>query len=83
LNDPIISHASLLWFCENDPRVREPEGGLARPHGETFVMRQGDVLVALDDAGRGQMRLIDDQPWRRAYVVPKPGARDSFVPKSK
>jgi hypothetical protein len=53
LNDPIISHASLLWFCENDPRVREPEGGLARPHGETFVMRQGDVLVALDDAGSG------------------------------
>jgi hypothetical protein len=29
------------------------------------------------------MRLIDDQPWRRAYVVLKPGARDSFVPKSK
>jgi len=23
--------------------------------------------------------LIDDQPWRRAYVVLKPGARDSFV----
>jgi len=22
---------------------------------------------------------IDDQPWRRAYAVLKPGAQDSFV----
>jgi hypothetical protein len=27
-------------------------------------------------------RLIDDQPWRRAYVVLKPGAKDTFVAKS-
>jgi hypothetical protein len=25
--------------------------------------------------------LIDDQPWRRAYVVLKPGAKASFVSK--
>ena len=30
--------------------------------------------------GKGhKWRLIDDQPWRRAYVVLKPGAKDSFV----
>ncbi len=27
-------------------------------------------------------RLIDGQPWRRAYVVLKPGVPDSFVPRS-
>ena len=48
--------------------------------GETFVLRAGDVLVAMDSIGSGhKWRLIDDQPWRRAYVVLKPGARDSFV----
>ena len=50
--------------------------------GEHFVVRPGDVLVAEDNAGSGhKWRLIDDQPWRRAYVVLKTGARDSFVPK--
>ena len=50
--------------------------------GETFVLRPGDVLVATDDIGSGhRWRLIDDQPWRRCYVVLKPGAPDLFVPK--
>jgi hypothetical protein len=40
------------------------------------------VLLAEDNAGTGhKWRLIDDQSWRRAYVVLKPGAKDSFVPK--
>jgi len=34
---------------------------------------QGDHDVGL---------LVDDQPWRRAYVVLKPGAKDSFVAKT-
>ena len=50
--------------------------------GEKFILRPGDVLVAADNVGSGhKWRLIDDQPWRRAYVVLKPDARDSFVPK--
>ena len=49
--------------------------------GETFVLRPGDVLLAADNVGSGhKWRLIDDQPWRRAYVVLQPGARDAFVP---
>ncbi|MGO9933105.1 MAG: cupin domain-containing protein [Steroidobacteraceae bacterium] len=48
--------------------------------GETFVVRPGDVLLSEDNAGSGhKWRLTDDQPWRRAYVVLKPGAKDSFV----
>ena len=51
--------------------------------GETFVVRPGDVLLSEDNVGTGhKWRLIDDQPWRRAYVVPKPGAEDSFVAKT-
>jgi quercetin dioxygenase-like cupin family protein len=50
--------------------------------GEVFVLRPGDVLVAKDAIGTGhRWQLIDDQPWRRCYVVLKPGARDLFVPK--
>ncbi len=49
--------------------------------GEKFILRPGDVLLADDTAGTGhKWRLIDDQPWRRAYVVLKAGAKDAFVP---
>jgi len=37
--------------------------------GETFVLAPGDVLIAEDTTGTGhRWRLIDDQPWRRAYI---------------
>jgi quercetin dioxygenase-like cupin family protein len=49
-----------------------------------FVVRPGDVLLSEDNVGTGhRWRLIDDQPWRRAYVVLKPGAKDSFVAKTR
>ena len=48
--------------------------------GETFTVRPGDVLIALDVTGSGHdWRLIDDQPWRRAYVVLAAGVRPAFV----
>jgi len=48
--------------------------------GQTFVVRPGDVVLSEDTVGTGhKWRLIDDQPWRRAYVVLKPDAKDSFV----
>lgn len=51
--------------------------------GETFVVRPGDVLLSEDIVGTGhKWRLTDDRPWRRAYVVLKPGAKDSFVAKT-
>jgi len=50
--------------------------------GEQFVLRPGDVLVAEDNTGSGhKWRLIDDQPWRRVYVVLQAGAADLFTPK--
>jgi quercetin dioxygenase-like cupin family protein len=48
--------------------------------GETFILRPGDVLVATDHTGSGhRWRLLDDQPWKRAYVVFEPGADVRFV----
>lgn len=48
--------------------------------GETFTLRPGDVLVAKDNVGSGhKWRLIDDQPWRRVYVVLQTGADDLFT----
>jgi quercetin dioxygenase-like cupin family protein len=50
--------------------------------GEIFTLHPGDVLVAEDNVGTGhKWRLIDDQPWRRVYVVLKPGAVDLFQAK--
>lgn len=81
------AHSSFDWHDAPVPQYVITLSGtleFTTRDGETFVMRPGDVLVALDDVGSGhKWRLVDDQPWRRAYVVLKPGARDSFVPKPK
>ena len=41
----------------------------------------GDVLLAVDYTGSGhKWRLINDEPWKRAYVVFKAGADTHFIP---
>ena len=38
--------------------------------GQHFVLAPGDILLAEDTTGGGHTwRLVDDQPWRRLYVV--------------
>ena len=78
------AHSSYDWHPDPEPQFVITLSGtleFATPDGETFVVRPGDVLVAEDHIGKGhKWRLIDDQPWRRAYVVLKPGAKGSFVP---
>ena len=47
--------------------------------GEIFTIRPGDILLAEDTTGTGHSwRLVDDQPWRRAYVILAPNAAASF-----
>ena len=49
--------------------------------GQHFTLRPGDILLAEDTFGGGHSwKLIDDQPWRRAYVVLAPGAAFPFRP---
>lgn len=51
--------------------------------GETFTICPGDVLVATDYTGSGhEWRLVDDKPWKRAYVVFQPGTDTHFVPEN-
>jgi quercetin dioxygenase-like cupin family protein len=38
--------------------------------GETFILQPGEILLAMDLAGSGhKWKLIDGQPWKRAYVA--------------
>jgi quercetin dioxygenase-like cupin family protein len=48
--------------------------------GDQFVIRPGDVLLAEDTAGSGHSwRLVDAEPWRRAYVILAPGVKVPFT----
>ena len=54
--------------------------------GAHFTIRPGDILIAEDTAGSGHSwRLVDDEPWCRAYVILAPGAEAGlpFVPNDK
>lgn len=49
--------------------------------GEVFTIHPGDVLVAEDITGTAhKWRLINDQPWKRAYVIFADGADPKFIP---
>ena len=49
--------------------------------GETFTIHPGEVLIAEDHTGSGhKWRLVNDEPWTRAYVVFRTGADTQFVP---
>ena len=51
--------------------------------GETFTLGPGDVLIAEDHTGSGhKWRLLNDEPWKRAYVVFKEGADTQFTPEA-
>lgn len=48
--------------------------------GETFILQPGDVLIALDTTGSGhRWRLIDDAPWKRAYITIRDQSEINFV----
>jgi len=38
--------------------------------GKTFIVKPGEILIAMDTTGTGhRWRIIDDQPWKRTYVT--------------
>ncbi len=48
--------------------------------GETFIINPGEILIAQDDTGSGhKWRLINDDPWKRAYVIYKEETNLQFV----
>lgn len=78
------AHSSYSWHNDPEPQyVMTLSGTLAfvTRGGEKFTLHPGEVLIAEDNTGTGhRWNLVDDQPWRRGYVVLKPGAPDSFIP---
>jgi len=52
--------------------------------GEKFILKPGEVLIALDTTGTAhRWRMIDDDPWKRVYVSFKNDADINFIPISK
>jgi quercetin dioxygenase-like cupin family protein len=48
--------------------------------GGRFRLSPGDVLLAEDTSGSGHSwRLVDNSPWRRAYVVLQTGTNVPFI----
>jgi len=48
--------------------------------GEHFTIRPGDILLAEDTTGGGHSwRLVDNEPWRRVYVILAPDVSVPFV----
>ena len=78
------AHASYDWHNDPIPQYVITLAGVLEfttVGGETFTIRPGDVLIAIDDTGSGhKWRLINDEPWKRAYVVFTPGADTQFIP---
>jgi quercetin dioxygenase-like cupin family protein len=78
------AHASLDWHNAPAPQyVLTLTGTLEfrTRAGDVFTVAPGDVLIALDHTGTGHTwRLIDDAPWKRAYVVFEAGADLRFAP---
>jgi quercetin dioxygenase-like cupin family protein len=73
------AHASLAWHnAPIDQYVITLTGVLEfrTRGGETFTLAPGEILIALDTTGSGhEWRLVNDEPWKRAYVTIR-GERD-------
>ena len=78
------AHSTFDWHNDPTPQYVITLSGVlefATVGGETFTLRPGDVLVAEDHTGSGhKWRLINDEPWKRAYVIFKEGANTQFMP---
>jgi quercetin dioxygenase-like cupin family protein len=77
------AHSSFDWHNDPIPQYVITLAGVLEfttVGGETFTIRPGDVLLAVDHTGSGhKWRLMNDEPWKRAYVVFKEGADTRFV----
>jgi len=80
------AHSSYDWHNDPIPQYVITLAGVLEfttVDGETFTIHPGEVLVAEDHMGTGhKWRLINNDPWKRAYVVFKNGADTQFVPDS-
>jgi quercetin dioxygenase-like cupin family protein len=78
------AHSSYDWHNDPTPQYVITLAGVLEfttVGGETLTLRPGDVLLAEDHTGSGhKWRLINDEPWKRAYVIFKEGVNTQFLP---
>lgn len=78
------AHSSFDWHDAPVPQYVITLAGVLEfttAGGETFTIHPGEVLLAEDNTGSGhKWRLINDEPWKRAYVIFKEGANTHFLP---
>jgi quercetin dioxygenase-like cupin family protein len=78
------AHSSFDWHNDPIPQYVITLSGVLEfttKGGETFTVHPGEILIATDHTGTGhKWRLVNDEPWTRAYVVFKQGVDIRFVP---
>jgi quercetin dioxygenase-like cupin family protein len=78
------AHSNYDWHNDPVPQYVLTLSGILEfttKGGETFTLNPGYVLNAEDHTGTGhKWRLLNVDPWRRAYVIFAPGANTEFVP---
>lgn len=77
------AHSNYDWHNDPTPQYVLTLSGILEfttKGGETFTIKPGDVLLAEDHTGSGhKWRLVNDDPWRRAYVIFQTGADTQFI----
>ncbi|RYD94017.1 MAG: hypothetical protein EOP54_18260 [Sphingobacteriales bacterium] len=49
--------------------------------GEKFILKPGEVLIAMDTTGTAhKWKMVDDDPWRRVYVAFDENEPINFIP---
>jgi quercetin dioxygenase-like cupin family protein len=78
------AHSTYDWHNDPTPQYVITLSGILEfttKGGKTFTIKPGDVLLAEDHTGTGhKWRLLNDDPWHRAYVIFEPGADTQFAP---
>ena len=77
-------HSSLDWHTAPTTQFVITLAGVLEfvTYGaEKFTIGPGEVLIAQDTTGSGhKWRLINDDPWKRAYVAFKKDTKVNFHP---
>lgn len=79
------ANASFDWHNDPIPQYVITLSGILEfttKTGEIFTIHPGDVLLATDHTGTGhKWRMINDEPWKRVYIIFEENADTFFIPR--
>jgi uncharacterized cupin superfamily protein len=77
------ANSSFDWHNDPIPQYVITLSGILEftvKSGESFTIHPGDILVATDNTGTGhKWRMVNDEPWKRVYVIFEANADTHFV----